>query len=62
MEMRGCKYRQGGRLPTARTLQVMSASYEIEWFANIDTISACIFGFVVVDVNCNADSVIPVSE
>lgn len=62
MEMCGCEYQRGGGLPTARTLQLMSASDEVEWFAYIDTISARIFGFVVVDVNYNAGSVIPVSE
>ena len=62
MEMCDCEYQRGGRLPTASTLQLLSASQEIGWFAYKDTSSAHIFGFVVVDVNYNAGSVIPVSE
>jgi len=60
-ELCGCEHQRGGRLPTARTLQLMSAAGETERFASVDAISARGFGGGV-DVNYNAGSVIPVAE
>lgn len=63
--MYGCEYQRGGRLPPARML-MMSDDDECCFGDCVACVYThhlcCIFGFVVVDVNYNAGSVIPVSE